>query len=848
MTPRFPLLFRWHVVRHARRHTLLALLNVLAVALGVAVFVAIQIANQSANRAFSASVDVVAGKSQLELRGDIGDALFPLVEKQPGIRAATPLIEQIVTLPDFPGEYLRVLGVDVFTDEPFRTFQLTGAAGQGFEIEPWLAKPDGIALGADFAKKHGIKIGDRLRVLVNSRTRELTVLFFLNLENPAPASGEAFAAMDIGWAQEFFGMRGKLSSIQLLLRNPAHGETVVKQLQPLLPPGVTAAPPRQRSFQIEKMLGAFELNLTAMSMVSLLVGAFLIYNTIFASAARRRVEIGILRAVGATRLEVRALFLGEALLFGALGIAAGLAGGVLLARVLVGSVAKTVSSLYVLISIGEPVWSIPRLALAAFFGVVTVLAGAWIPASEAANSDPVAALTLGSRMERSARSGPWWAVAGAASLGAALLCAHFALAGTQAWLSFGAAFFVLLGFSMFAPGATALAGGFFGKTKFTLLRLAAGNLSRAAHRNAVTIAALAAAVAMAIGVSVMIFSFRNSVDAWIDRGIVADLFIAPSSNETIGLHAFVPAEAISALREMPGVAAVDTYRSATATMRGEPVEVGAVRGADRRNLRFTTGGAREKMRRFFSGDGWVIVTESFARKHGVREGDRLPVQTPGGLAEFRVAGIYYDYTSDRGLMMMDQALFEKWWRDSRVQSLAVYLAPGADGEKIAASFRQRFSPGGEFLVYSNRALRERILAIFDQTFAVTYVLRAIAVIVAVVGIFLSLTALVIERERDIGILRSLGASRGQVRGIFLTEAALLGGIASALGLAAGACLAMVLTWGVNRAFFGWTIELQFPGALLALTPLWIIASAVAAAWIPAARAGRVSISKAIRSE
>ena len=848
MTPRFLLLFRWHVMRHARRHKLLALLNVLAVALGIAVYVAIQIANHSANRAFSASVDVVAGKSHLEIRGDLDDSLFPLVAKQPGVRAATPLIEQIVTLPDFPGEYLRVLGVDVFTDEPFRTFQLTRGEPNSFEIEPWLAKPDGISLGEEFAKKHGIKIGDHLRVLANSEMRELAVLFLLKLENPAAGNGEAFAAMDIGWAQEFFGMRGKLSSIQLLLRDPAHGEAIVKQLQPLLPPVVTVAPPRQRSFQIEKMLGAFELNLTAMSMVSLLVGTFLIYNTIFASAARRRVEIGILRAVGATRLEVRALFLGEALLFGIIGIVAGLGGGVLLARVLVGSVAKTVSSLYVLISIGEPFWSFPHFALAGVFGVAAVVAGAWIPANDAANTDPVAALTLGSRMEQSARIQPRWAFAGVASLAMALACAWLALATAQAWLSFGAAFFVLLGFSTFAPGATALAGGVFGKTKITLLRLAAGNLARSVHRNAVTVAALAAAVAMTIGVSVMIFSFRNSVDAWINRGIVADLFIAPSSNETIGLHAFVPPAAISALQKMPGVEAVDTYRSVSASMRGEPVEIGAVRGADRRNLRFTSGGEREKMRRFFSGDGSVIVTESFAQKHRVREGDRLPIQTPGGLASFEVVGIYYDYTSDRGLIMIDQALFEKWWCDSRVQSLAVYLAPGADMEKIAQSFREHFSAGGEFIVYSNRALRERILAVFDQTFAVTYVLRIIAVIVAVVGVFLSLTALVVERERDIGILRALGASRGQVRGIFLTEAALLGAVASVLGVTAGACLAMVLTWVVNKAFFGWTIELQFPLALLATTPLWIMAAALVAAWFPAARASRVTISRAIRSE
>jgi putative ABC transport system permease protein len=198
--------------------------------------------------------------------------------------------------------------------------------------------------------------------------------------------------------------------------------------------------------------------------------------------------------------------------------------------------------------------------------------------------------------------------------------------------------------------------------------------------------------------------------------------------------------------------------------------------------------------------------------------------------------------------MIDRGLFDKWWRDPGVNSLAVYLAPGTDAQKVAEEFRRRFSTQGEFLIYPNRVLRQRILTIFDQTFAVTYVLRAIAVIVAIVGIFLSLTALVIERERDIGILRSLGASQAQVRKLFLTEAALIGFIASALGIAAGICLAMVLTWVVNKAFFGWTIALQFPVALLVATPLWIIAAAVAAAWLPAAQASRVPIAAAVRAE
>lgn len=851
MTPQFPRIFRWHVVRDVRRHKLLALLNVIAVALGVAVYVAIQVANYSAQRAFSAAVDTVAGKAHLEVRGAVTDSVLPLVAGHPDVAAATPVIEELATLPDFPGEYVRVLGVDPFTNSPFRTFQIVRGPEASFDLEPWLARPDAIALSEIFAERHGIKPGDRLRMLVNGERRELTVLFLIDLDDSpaAVAGGAQLAAMDIGWAQELFDLRGKLSSVGLILRDPARAETVAADLQKTLPAGVTVAPPRQRGVQIEKMLGSFQMNLTAMSMVSLLVGMFLIYNTIFASATRRRAEIGILRALGASRWEVRALFLGEAVLFGAAGIAVGAVSGVMLANALVGSVAKTVSSLYVLVSIQQPVVHPAHFALAAVYGLLSALAGAWIPANSAAGADPVASLRLGGRMEQTARTTPRWVVGGMASLLAAIGCSVLALAAGQAWLSFAAAFFVLLGFALFAPGATTLAGrALRGLRRAVLLRLAGENLARSAHRNAVTIAALAAAVAMMTGVSVMIFSFRGSVEAWVNRGMVADLFVAPAANEIIGLSEFVPDAAIAMLEKMPGVAAVDTYRAATATLHGEPVEIGVVRGADRRNLRFVNGGENRKMARFFSGANAVIVTESFARRFRVREGARLPLETPGGIVEFEVAGIYYDYTSDRGVILMDRSLFDRHWNEKGANSLAIYVEPAADPARIAEEFRRLWSAEGELLVLSNRALRERILTVFDQTFAVTYVLRAIAILVAVVGIFLSLTALVVERERDIGILRAIGASPRQVRDLFLGESALLGGIASVLGLAAGACLAMVLTWVVNKAFFGWTIELRFPGALFALTPLWIVAAALAAAWYPAMQASRVAVAEAVRAE
>jgi putative ABC transport system permease protein len=253
------------------------------------------------------------------------------------------------------------------------------------------------------------------------------------------------------------------------------------------------------------------------------------------------------------------------------------------------------------------------------------------------------------------------------------------------------------------------------------------------------------------------------------------------------------------------------------------------------------------MERVFHGRE-VAVTEPFARKFAVREGDRLTLTTPRGLAELTIAGVYTDYTRDQGVILMARSTFAEFWPDTDVNSLAVYLHPGQAWEPVADAFRVQFGREGEYSIYSNRVLRQRILMIFDQTFAVTYILRTVAILVAFAGIFLSITTLVAEREREIGALRAIGASRGQVQSALMMESAMLGLVATVLGLAAGLVLAATLTWIVNPAFFGWTIVLRIPWPALLATPLWILPAAVLAAWYPAARASRTPIATAVREE
>lgn len=852
MLRHWPVIFARHLARRIVRHKFLTLLNILSVALGVCVFLAITIANQSANRSFQAGVELLAGKANLEARGPLEETLLPALASLPGVAAATPVVQGILTLPDHPGEYLRLLGVDPFTNPPFQTFRMVWADGSPVDVEAWLQDREAIALTREFAARLGLAPGDLLRVAVNGLPRTLRVRFVLQPDDSAALSDIRTASMDIGWAQELLGRTGRLDSVQMLLDPKADTAAVAEAARAILPGDVTVAAPSQRSEQIGRMLASFQLNLTALSLVSLLVGMFLVFNTVSAAVVRSRREIGILRAVGTSRSAIRALFLAEALVSGLPGILLGILAAFPLAAFLVGAVGETISSLYVLVSIERLDVTPRQIAAAAVAGLVAVLAAAWIPATEATRVSVTRALHLGTAVEHFSTTPRRWLLSGLVSLALAFGASWLALRTGPPVLGFAAAFLVIAGFACLVPAITRTGGALFSllaslPPRGTAWRLAARNLVRAMHRNSPTTAALMAAVAMTVGVSVMIHSFRASVDTWINRTIQADLFVTLAANETTGFQAVLPEEVLLWLEHHPETASLDTFYEQRIPFRDQEVFLGVIQGRTRGELVFTGGDSAAK-NALFRQPQHVAVSESFSRRHGIGAGDTIELTTPRGPRPFRVAGVYLDYTRDQGVILIDRANYTPHWPAPGVHTAAVHLRDPGASDGMAEELRARFRDGAELAIYSNSSLRERIFAIFDQTFAVTYVLRTIAVIVAILGVSLTLTTLVAEREREIGILRAIGSSAIQVRNAFVAESALIGLLSCITGLAAGACLAMVLTWVINLAFFGWTVQLRYPWDSLAWTPVWMVAAAAIAGLLPAARAARIRPAAALRSE
>ena len=846
-------LFLTHSLRYFARHPALTALNIVGIALGVTVFLSIQIVNHSALESFRASVDIVAGKADLEVIGDglrFDEKAYPIVDAEPGIAAATPTVEDVASLTDYPGEYLQLLGIDIFSNGPLRTFELHDAQNKKPDVVAFLRDPHVIAVTRRLSQRLHLKIGDPLRVETQTGTETFHIGYILDFGEDAPGADEHLSVMDIANVQENFRHLGKLTRISALLKPGADFNAVSADLRKKLPPDVIVQAPDRRNRQIEKMIGAFQLNLTALSLIALLVGMFLIYNTVATAVVRRRHEIGVLRALGLSGLQVQFLFIAEALLLGLFGSVLGLIFGVAMAGQLVGAVSQTITSLYILASIHSLFISPWAMLAALVLCLGAVVLAAWFPAREAASISPVEALSVGHLEEDRAEGTGRWLIVGIGLLVLSVLVAEISLNYGPAWLSFGSALFALLGFAFFVPSLSQLFSRW-ATPPSVMAKIAFGHFAQSLHRTSMAIASLVVALAMVVGISTMIFSFRTTVQSWLERSVQSDLVIAPAANLVIGNRELIRPEVEQVVASTPNVT-YDSFREIRVQLNGEGVKLASVRlpiTRDIERLDFVQGDSHAAFDAAID-HGAVLVSQPFFRRFHLGLGDTIHLNTPTGPHDFKIAGVYVDYTTEGGVILVDWQLFKKVWQDDSINGIGVYIdkKSGMTAPQLQALLRPRIAPYGDYLIKSNAELREQIFRIFDQTFSVTYILQTIGIIISALGIFLSLTILVTERRREISILRAVGASQRQIEAMVLWEAAIIGLLGSFLGIIAGLVLAYILSFVINVSFFGWTIAWATPWGFLISLPFMVIAAALVAGYGPARQAASLDIANGVKME
>jgi putative ABC transport system permease protein len=827
---------------------------VAGIALGVGVFVSVQIAIRTAIESFNASVDHVSGKANLQVtsygRG-FPEEVYLKVKKVPGVKAATPVIQYVAKIDEPVGEPLYLLGIDVFSDQPFREYQFYETDDEGLLF---LKNPRSIAITEKLANRHGLKKGEKITLIVGSKKVTCTISNLLKMEGPAKSLEGNFGLLDIASAQEALEKVGLIDRIDLIVDKSIPTETIERELKKVIPPGVQVRRSDTRSGQIEKMVSAFHLNLTALSFISLIVGMFLIYNAISVSVIQRRREIGILRSIGLTRSQTLGLFVGEAAWIGCLGSLFGVGIGIGLAKVILYLVSRTITALYILVK-AEHLLISPSILMAGFgMGALASVLSSIGPAREASKIAPKEAMALGTLETKIKIRLTHFNLIGVGLLILSLIFALQKPIDHRPLFGFLAALLILIGVSFLIPSVTTLVNRLLAPVLRFLFgsegKLASRYIDDSMARTVITIAALMTALSMLISISIMILSFRKTVDLWVEQSINGDVFIFPGSYSITGYSALLPLEVSRALPSLPGVKAVDSFRALEVEYQGQPAIIASVDGEvflKMKVIRFTRGNPHAILRQFASGQA-ILVTESFSLRHHVKAGDRLTLNTPQGEKEFLISGVFYDYSSDWGMILLEKKLFQSLWNDETLHSAGIYLKEGVSQEDFKEMIRERYSKPYRLFVVSHSELRNEVLKIFDQTFAITYALEFIAIIVAILGIINSLNALIIERQRDIGIIRAVGAFRGQVEKTTLIEAGMIGFFSHILGLLCGLLLSILLIYVINKQSFGWTIQFSIPLRSLIESWLVVMLTSIGAGFIPARRAAKMNVVESLRME
>lgn len=824
------ILFHRLVVRPLKRELLRTVLTAAAVALGVAVVLAIELAGNAAAGSFRSSMETLTGAADFEVTAPGGipaDALTRLA-LLPYSLHLDPRIEDYALIQD-EQRTVPLIAVDLLTNRSGAEMQ-GGAAGKDFHAE------NSVWVGRDL----GRKAGDRIPLLVNDRLSEYIVRGILG-----PRSGEVIV-MDLALATRILGRAGRLDRILISTPDGRSPQQWQHLLQEAVPAGVTVAPQGSRTNENRRMLTAFRWNLRVLSYIALVVGAFLIYNTISVSVVRRRAEIGIVRALGATRGAVIAAFLGEAACFGVAGGLAGLALGRVMAESAVKLVGATVSSLYVS-STPAPIELEFWTALAALAtGIGVAVLSALAPAWEAADVPPVEAMSRG-RREHEVRMHTMRNLAAAT-----LLAAGAWLASRQAPVSGKPLYGYLSAVLFIAASALAIPALVFALTKWTavVLRilfgvealLAVRGLAASMRRTSVLVGALSTAIAMMAAVGIMVGSFRETVLLWMQDRLQADLYLRPAAPAGPDRHPTLSPDAVDRIAALPEIGAVDRFRAYEITVGGLPATLGAgeARIVARYGARpFLSGADPKSVFAQLIGRDNVIVSEPFANKHHVGRGDVLTFSLAGKQVRVHVLDVYYDYSNERGYIIMDRGTLLKYLPDRAPSNVAVYLRPGVTLDQGRQAV-ERALDGRKAVVLSNRTLREEAIAIFDRTFAITYALEGVAVFVAIMGVAGALLALVIDRRREFALLQFLGGAKQQLRKVILFEAGLLGLLANIAGMALGLVLSLLLIFVINKQSFGWTIQFHWPVAVLMGALSVVYGATLLAALYPARVATRLN--------
>jgi putative ABC transport system permease protein len=826
---------------HERIRTLLALAGI---ALGVAVLLAINMSVSSIIAEFRNTLEDLSGKSQLVIRGngmDIPAGLTGRVAEVKGVGRVSPMIRGDVFYHDpdsrrngnQPGIRVMMLGFD-FLEENVHgnpaVIDYELEFHEGFDRTTLLTRNSHVMVPGEFADRHRIRPGGTLDLTVQGIAREFMVAGIIRHGSLQDLNGGDLVVCDIAAADHWLNNQGRLDQINVILDENAEPDEIRTRLMAVLPDTCLVEKPGAQGFRFESMLAAFRFNLNALGLISLLVGAFLIYSTLNAAMVRRYGEIGTLRAMGVSRRTIHRVFLAEGALLGLVGGLAGLVLGSLIAGGMFHAVSAAVSINFMQLPESELSMDVRMMLKALVLGILFSIIAAWKPAAVASRTQPANTI----RGSVNGRSG-FRGIRQPVVLGFILLALSFTalffytrhpdLVAQYAILSHPVAGYTLvLGFLfaiIFFCGpclelvCSCLKRGYSrifgvpGLVAVTGTKAESGKLSLA-------IGGMLVVLGMALAVTVMVGSFRKTVNLWMNQVLKADLYFSSGIDASGQPNRRLPHDFAGKIRNLAAVDSVDTLRKRKFLVLDRLTWLGvrdfseARYSADYRDLEGRRPGIMFADARRNAG---VIVSETFSRKTGLVRGDTVPLPTPRGVIHPKICGVYYEYSTEQGFIQMDRRLYREYWDDTDLDSIAVFLSKGAEPaavEGLILEIAGTLNLVPDLRMRRNAELRQFALQAFDRTFRVTHVMELIALLIAMLGVANTLFSRIIDRKPELATLRKIGMSMKRTVRMIMLESSLIGLAGLILGLPLGLLMAWILAKVIMLQSFGWTIQFHVP--------------------------------------
>jgi putative ABC transport system permease protein len=850
-------LLRLISLRYLRAAPVRTTLTLFGILLGVSVVFAVDVVNSSVLGSFRTTIDNVAGKTALTVggAGGVAEELLEVVRAVPGVADAVPVIQESAH-DERTDTHLTVMGIDVLSDSKVRDYEVTKDDVKIEDDLEFLNDARSIIVTQKFAKKHNIKVGDTLLLATVAGKHEYTVRGTLAARGPANVFGGDLLLMDVFAAQVAFERGKRFDHIDVVPAKDVDVNALAQRIEKAIDNKAQVNRPQRRTEEAERLTAGFKLGLSLAALVAMFVGGFIVYNALAIAVAQRRREIGILRALGTTRMQIMALFVGEGLALGALGGVLGVGFGLLLARLVLKAVGSSVS--VAMQTETDKLLIDPRDLIASVaLGVAVAFVAAFFPARKAASTEPAMVMRkqsdgggIGiSKLKTSLT------VSGLTFLAAAIMAviAHYREDYLLGYAVAGVGAFTI---AFLSPSIAIVVGNavrrLLGHRSPTIM-LGSVGFVRNAGRNAVAISALGISLANVVNADAFVDSMKYSTSQWFARAARADVFLyigkqgTPRSQNDQPL----PLSLLPELAKIPDVEHVDTYRLRQQSLDGRPYHMATYDLANYfkyNEIPVVEGDMDKALPQIMSGKG-VAASESFMRAFKDKKlGDKLALQTPQGLREFEIVLVYVDFTADAGILMTDRNVYRDVWQDNLVDAYGLYLKKGADFEAVRDAISADIGKRHRLIVLSNGQYKQEVFGTIDRTFALTRATEFVAIIVAILGIINTLLVTVMDRRTEIGMLKAIGADSSQVQNMLVTEGALIGLASTFVGVVFGMAFSAYIVKELMRIQVGWNMSWQI--SPWAIVEIFIAAQLVTfiSVWWPMRSADRIDAVEALHYE